>query len=115
MIQKIRIARRQISDVEKVLLEIDPHWKSRNLFGWQYGGDNQTDLTPLDVYDLKGFRKRNVGQLMVYDKGRQFVIEKAAPPFTDVLTNIEPSKDDKWTYDPAQKAKKVVLGRDKLI
>jgi len=116
MIQKIRIAKIKISEFEKSLSDIDPHWKSKNLFRWSYGGDNQTTLTSQDIYNLEGFRKRETGPLTFYDKGNQFIVEKINPPFTDVLTNIVPNEGKaKGIYNKNQKAIKVVMGVDKLL
>jgi len=114
MIQKVRIARREKSELEKWLSEIDPNWRGKNLYQWSYGGDNQTTLTPHDVYDLEGFNKLQMGPITKYQKGNHFLIEIIQNPFTNVLTNIKPSTD-KWNYNLKQKAKKVVLGQDKLI
>ena len=114
MIQKIRIARREESELEKWLSDIDPNWKSKNLFEWQYGGDNQTSSTPQDIYDLKDFKKVGEGPMTMYQKGNKFLIEIIRGPFTNVLTNIKPSTD-KFNYNPAQKAQKVVLGIDRLL
>jgi len=116
MIQKVRIARRKVSEFEKLLSDTDSHWKSKNLYRWQYGGDNQTDLTPHDIYDLEDFRKRESGPFTFYNKGNQFVAEKINPPFTDVLTNMVPDEGKtKGIYNKNQKVIKVVMGVDKLL
>ncbi len=116
MIQKIRIAKREKSELERWLSDIDPNWKSKNLFRWQYGGDNQTALTPHDVYDLKDFKKQQEGPITMYQKKHDFLIEIIKEPFTNVLTNIIPNENKKeGIYDKKQKTQKVVMGINNLL
>lgn len=115
MIQKIRVAKRQPSELEKWFSDIDPNWRGKNLHKWQYGGDNQTNISSAEVYNLKGFDKKQEGPLTMYQKGNKFLIEAIEGPFTNVLTNIKPPTEKKGLYNPKQKATKIVLGQNKLI
>jgi len=106
-IQKIKIV---LSKIEEALNGIDPHWKEKDLYRWQWDRAEREEYNHTKILDLKGFSERNIAQgYKIYQKGTGFVFVKGDHSLIDVLTNIEPKTDDRFIYSPNDKTREIAL------
>lgn len=104
-IERIKIVK---SSLEKLFDKINPNWKEQILYQWQYGEDHPEELVTLELYNLEEYEKSQGGNLTIYAKGKEFIIEQNDKfGHTDVLTNIEPSIANPRIYDKKREVKEI--------
>ena len=106
MIRKIQV---EPFEVEKILGNIDPNWKNKTLYQWQWDEVERAELNHLKILPLQNFSKETIGDYTVYQKGSDFVIVTSPDQYyKKVLTNIEP-KPGSFLYNPKQPPQKLTI------
>lgn len=95
MIQKIKVIP---SEIEKILDPIDPKWKEKDLYNYQWSSE-RSELNPRKIFDLKNFKQQNEDFYIIFTQGEKFLVEVKGH-LKDILTNIKPSIQDKQIYNP---------------